>query len=285
MMRRALRSVALAGLLAGAATAAQAVVSCTVAVAGFTSVYDETAATNNDNVSSYTLSCTRALADPGTVTYTLAASNGLAPTGINNRANRGSAPQQYLSYDLYKDSAYASRWGPTGGNRLSGTIDFGGATAVTLTGTYYARVFALQNTSANRTYVDTVAVTLTYGPLSATASANLPVTVLTTSVMQIAVPPGDVAFTYPSFSTTPRTAATTFLVRGTSGLAYTVALDSTSGSVLGLNYTLALSAGSGTANGALQSFTINGSMAAGQSGTCALGTCSASQARTLTVTY
>jgi hypothetical protein len=55
--------------------------------------------------------------------------------------------------------------------------------------------------------------------------------------------------------------------------------------VIGLNYTLALSAASGTGSGAAQSYTINGSMASGQAGTCTLGTCAGTSARVLTVTY
>jgi spore coat protein U-like protein len=80
-------------------------------------------------------------------------------------------------------------------------------------------------------------------------------------------------------------ASTTFGVTCTSTLPYTMALDATSGTVLGLNYTLALSAASGTGNGVLQTYAINGSIAAGQPGTCATGSCAASQPRTLTITY
>jgi hypothetical protein len=64
-----------------------------------------------------------------------------------------------------------------------------------------------------------------------------------------------------------------------------MALDATSGTILGVNYTLALSAASGTGTGLAQAYSINGNVAAGQAGTCATGSCTASQARTLTITY
>jgi len=42
---------------------------------------------------------------------------------------------------------------------------------------------------------------------------------------------------------------------------------------------------SATGNGLTQNYTINGSIAGGQAGTCATATCSGSQTRTLTITY
>ena len=73
-----------------------------------------------------------------------------------------------------------------------------------------------------------------------------------------------------------------------------MALSATSGVVSGLNYSLGLNAiinsgGSSplasTGTGADQTFYINGNMAAGQAGTCATGTCSATNTHTLTITY
>jgi hypothetical protein len=66
-----------------------------------------------------------------------------------------------------------------------------------------------------------------------------------------------------------------------------MALDATSGTVIGLNYTLALSAAGGTGAGlTAANYTVDGTMASGQSGTCGTtAVCTGSQARTLTVTY
>jgi spore coat protein U-like protein len=266
--------------------AAGAAIACSVSVTGFSSVYDALVTTPNDNVGSYTISCTRALSDATSVNFSLAANDGLSPNGGFNRADRnGGNRTRYISYDVYRSNSYttANKWG-TAGNAIAGTVNFGSATAATLSGSYYARIPAQQNIRANRTYADTVGVTLSYGT-NGTATASFVVSVSTSSAVQIAVPPGNVAFTYPSFSATPRTASSSYVVRGTNGLAYTMALDSGSGTVLGLTYTLSLSANGGTADGALQTYTINGSMAAGQSGVCAAGSCGGTRAHTLTITY
>ncbi len=119
-----------------------------------------------------------------------------------------------------------------------------------------------------------------------TATGGFNVTVNLTSVCQIASGPANVAFTYTSFQGAAATATGGgFSVQCTNSLPYTMALDAASGTVSGLNYTIALSAGSGTGNGAAQGYSINGSMASGQGGTCALGSCSGTDARVLTVTY
>ena len=121
---------------------------------------------------------------------------------------------------------------------------------------------------------------------AATVTGNFNVTVNLTSKCQIASGPADVAFTYTSFQGAAATGTGGgFSVQCTNTLPYTMSLDATSGTVIGLNYTLSLSAASGTGNGAAQAYTINGSMVSGQAGTCALGSCSGSQGRVLTITY
>ena len=121
---------------------------------------------------------------------------------------------------------------------------------------------------------------------AATTTGNFNVTVNLTSKCEITTAPSNVAFTYTSFQLAAATATGgAFGVRCTNTLPYTMSLDATSGAVISLNYTLALSAAAGTGNGAAQSFTVNGTMASGQAGTCALGTCSGTDARVLTVTY
>ena len=72
-----------------------------------------------------------------------------------------------------------------------------------------------------------------------------------------------------------------------------MALNASGGVVAGLNYALALNtSGSGGINpltssgtGFAQTFFINGSMPAGQAGTCASGSCPGTQAHRLTITY
>lgn len=121
-----------------------------------------------------------------------------------------------------------------------------------------------------------------------TAPAGFNVTVNLTSGCEVTSAPTDVAFTYSSFQGSAATSTGgAFSVRCTNTLPYTMALDSTTGTVIGLNYTLALSAAGGTGAGlTAANYTVNGSMASGQSGTCATtGVCAGTSARTLTVSY
>lgn len=109
---------------------------------------------------------------------------------------------------------------------------------------------------------------------------------ITTNNCQISVPPGNVNFSYTSFQVAAANASATYGVR-TTALPYTMSLDATSGTLLGLSYTLSIapSSSSGTGTGATQTYTINGTMAGGQGGTCATAACSASQTRTLTLSW
>lgn len=121
---------------------------------------------------------------------------------------------------------------------------------------------------------------------AATATGGFNVTVNLTSKCQITAGPTDVAFTYTSFQAAAATSTGgAFSVQCTNTLPYTLSLDAVAGTVSGLNYTLSLSAAGGTGNGAAQAYTVNGSMVAGQGGTCALGSCAGTSARILTVTY
>ena len=76
-----------------------------------------------------------------------------------------------------------------------------------------------------------------------------------------------------------------YTVRCSNTLPYTMALNATTGTLLGLNYTLAVSSASATGTGLPQNYTVNGSIAAGQAGTCATASCNATQAHVLTITY
>jgi opacity protein-like surface antigen len=111
---------------------------------------------------------------------------------------------------------------------------------------------------------------------------------------------GDLGLTYTSFQTTDATNTTTFNVRCTNGLGYTLALDNTTvtDDALDLEYTLALSVNNTaigpdpiTGTGADQQITVTGTIAGGQAGTCAetdgicLNTAAGNKQRTLTVSY
>jgi hypothetical protein len=120
------------------------------------------------------------------------------------------------------------------------------------------------------------------------SNATFPVSITSPATFKITAPPGDVAFIYTAFGPVVN-ASTTFGTTGTLNLPYTMTLDANSGVVSGLNYSLNIDSQappvSTRGTGAAQTHTINGSMPAGQAGTCTVGSCAASRVHTLTITY
>jgi spore coat protein U-like protein len=268
---------------------AQAAITCSIGSTGFVSVYDSLAATDNLNQGSYTITCIRNLpSDPVTFNYITFTDDGLYNNGSNNRAFLSGA--SYIKYDFYTNSTYGTNWSKSN-KCITGTVNFGGLSSVTQTKTYYSKVTAAQTGLPQGTYTDTVTIYASYNQTSCSnnasqdSSGSFTVSVSNVPACQVAIPPGDVAFTYTSYATSGVSASTTFQARCSTTLPYTMALDATSGTVLGLAYTLSLSGASGTGNGALQTYTINGTMAAGQSGICGSASCTAGDPRTLTITY
>jgi len=258
---------------------ASAAYSCTISSGGFSTIYVATSPTTTIVQSSFTITCTRALADATTMSYSVSADNGANSQGTHNRAALGGSK---IAYDLFKDAACGTQW--RGPQTITGTLNFSGSTSASVTVQYWACLTASQTGLPAGTYTDSVTMTLTYGNLNSTATGAFGVSIITNAVCNLTTPPSDIVFSYVAFGPVAN-ASTSFGVTCTSTLPYTMALDATSGTVLGLNYTLALSAASGTGSGVLQTYSINGSIAAGQPGTCATGSCAPSQPRTLTITY
>jgi spore coat protein U-like protein len=258
-----------------------AVISCNISSPGFSVLYDPLVATPNDSVSSVTINCTRALADPSTQTYTLEADNGLNPQGQSHQASGTGGG--LIKYTEYQDAAYATRWStaPPAKRAISGTINFGGGTSTSINVPIYARIAAAQAVAAD-IYTDTVTMTLTYG--TATALGTHPVTITTIPQCIISSPPGNIVFSYTSFQVTNSVASTTFATQCTTNLAYTFSLDADV-PMLGLTYTLTLPVTSGTGTGVAQTFNINGTITAGQGGVCTASTCSGTATRLLTITF
>jgi spore coat protein U-like protein len=277
-MRTILRLVLLVSALV-LAPLAHAAYSCSVSSGGVAVAYSPSAPGTTVVQTSFTVTCTRALSDGATMSYSVAADNGAHAQGTHNRAAFGAS---LISYDLFKDAACGTQW--RGPQSIAGSLAFGGSTAASTTVTFYGCIPSGQNVPSG-TYIDSVAMTLTYGSSpQSTAPGTIGVSIGTPATCSLTSPPGNVVFDYVGFGAAAN-ASTTFGVTCTTYLPYSMALDATSGTILGVNYTLALSAPSATGNGAQQSYTISGNIAAGQGGTCASGSCSASQARTLTITY
>lgn len=272
-------------LLFAVALRAGAAITCSATVTSMTIVYDPTAATQNVTTGSYTVSCTRLSTDPTTFSWQLGVDNGLQPAG--GGVNRVASGGRTYRYETYRVSPYtnANRWGDNGSTRFTGTLNFGGSLTASMSGAFDIVMAALQTVQPAGTYTDTVTATLRNSGGTAINTSTFNVTVLTTNTCQLAVPPGNVSFTYTSFQVAAAAASTSYGVRCTTGLPYTMSLDATSGTLLGLTYTLTLSPASGTGNGATQTYAINGSIAGGQSGTCASALCTGSQTRTLTLSW
>jgi spore coat protein U-like protein len=271
-------------LLAFAAAPSYATITCNVTVTSITTVYSPTVATDNVSTGSYTISCNRLATDANSLAWSLAANNGLQSGGGNNRAQ--SAAGNRYSYDIYVSSSHinANKW--QGTTRFTGTLSFGASLSASASGSFDLVVYGSQAVQPASSYNDTVTVTLRNTANNSTLDTSpFTVTVITTNSCQIATPPGNINLTYTSFQASPATANTSFDVRCTTALPYTMALDATSGTIVGLNYTLALSQTSATGNGIPQTYSVNGSIAGGQAGTCSTASCSGSQTRTLTVTY
>ena len=98
--------------------------------------------------------------------------------------------------------------------------------------------------------------------------------------------PPAMAFNYSAFSPTAQTAVSTFNLRCSNALPWTVSVNPASAAVIGLKYGIAVSPSAVTiGTGANQAVTLTGTMDAGQAGTCALGTCTGTQVHTVTISY
>lgn len=269
-------------LLLGAASCgfcpgAQAAITCSVSSNGWSTSYAASNPATNVTAASVTMTCTRnATGDANSQAYDIKVNNGLTPAGQTNQAASGA---NRITYDNYLNSACTNKW--KANTILSGTITLG-AVGVSSSQTlpFWGCVPAAQLGIVAGIYVDTVTLLPSIG-----APATFPVTISTASSCTISSPIQSLNFNYASFQTLPATAATSFSATCTGSVPYTLALDATSGVLAGVAYTLSLSAASAVGNGVAQPFTITGSMAAGQTGNCATGVCTATQPRTLTITY
>ena len=269
-----------------ATLAAQAAVTCGVSLTSVSTMFDPTATGNTAATGSFTVSCTRLSGDPSTFSWSLGADNGQQPSGQLNRAVLSGA---YYTYDLYKGTPYsgANRWRDNNaGARISGTVNFGSQLTGTASGSFDVMLTGPQTVQAAGTYTDLVTATLRDASNSAVLSqSTFSVLVITSPSCTLGTPPGSINFAYTSFQVSAASASTNFAVTCTTGVPYTMSLDASSGTLLGLPYTLALSQASGSGSGSAQTYSISGSIVGGLPGICSTATCSASDIRTLTITY
>lgn len=274
------------------------------APAAFSITY-ATASTPTFLSGSFTVTCSKLSSGSGaTLVVSVAANNGTNGVGTQNRGKLGAS---FINYDLTTASPSAActpDW--TGTNVFTGAaMVFGGGNPgsnppQSRTFTYYGCLPGGQIASPAGSYTDTVQLTIgvtrtsgkgTFG--SDVPNANIPVSITVVPECRVSTAPGTINFTYTALQATQATANTSFATQCTNTLPYTLSLDSNSNVAVGLNYALKLNtSGSGgtntlasTGTGAAQTFFINGTMAAGQAGTCAAASCTATNSHTLTVTY
>lgn len=269
-------------------TAQAANYSCSIGtISGVTLNYDPNTLTATTATGSVRINCSKSGSGSGTVFYELGSNGGIRASGSQSRVQSGA---NTINYGLWKDASYTQAWTDVSSNRLKGSLSSSSSnTSVTVN--FYFLIPAQQNAAAG-SYTDTQTFRLYQGnsanvasTTTSSTSANSTVRVVTLAQCRLSSSPGNILFNYTSFQTTSASATTSFAVTCVSGVPYTMALDDTAGSLLGLDYSLALSSTSRTGSGAAQSVTISASMSAGQAGICSTGSCTASEPRTLTISY
>jgi spore coat protein U-like protein len=228
---------------------------------------------------SFTVTCNRgSAADPSSLAYTVRVNNGLNPATLGrNKVMNGTAS---LIYDTYTTSGCGTQWSST--TAISDSMNWGTATGpLTRQTSYWGCITTAQTATAAGVYTDTVTMTLTYG--ASTRTGSLPVTIYAPAACTVS-PPSQFNMTYTAFTATPSALTKLWNATCTTGMPYTIALDSTSGTVAGLSYTVGLSSGNSTGTGSAQSFLATTTIAARQAGSCA-GSCSGTVTHAITVSF
>lgn len=286
---RALQSALLASCLGLCHPTAQAAYACTLNVTPISMLYSPTFATEAVMTGSFSFTCTRALTDAATLAWDLAADNGIHPAGQNSRVQLGATANRY-TYNLYKTAPYtnANRWQTANANnRFSGTLAFGTALVASYPATtYYARMAPGLPAQPAGIYTDTTTATLRIDTTATVlTTAQFDITVTTQNECQFSTVPTPINLSYTALQTTVAIGTSNFQARCTPGMPYSLALDTSSSTLLGLYYSLALSAATGTGSGLPQPFSVTATVPANQAGTCATSSCSDSQTRAVIITY
>jgi spore coat protein U-like protein len=271
---------------------AHAVIACNASVTDVSTSFDP--AVGASLTGSWTVNCTRAGGDPNTQDFSLGANAGLYSTGgfPPNRRVKHTGLNNYYNYVLRRPDNQVWWNFLFGIGRIQGTVNFGGLLFGSASGTFSVQA-AAQPAGPAGTYIDTVTWTLYNSPTGFAAMDNgqFNVVFITNPVCTLSPVP-NLIFNYTSFQGAPALASANFTITCSNWLPYTMALDNAgpiTDNAVNLSYSLSLSAPGGTGTGFAQSYSVDGTMAAGQSGTCAGAICTNAAAtnktRTLTITY
>jgi len=274
------------------ASNAMAGYTCTTLIVSPISVtYDP--ASSASATGSYNVTCMRATTnDPASLTFTLSSNGGSHNVPKNTLPDNVALTtdvSKKLQYSLLTNGADWFDSAPQ--TRITDTMTFAPASLTANTnGTFSFRMAIGQPVPKAGTYQDTVNVNLrtVIGGNSSTpiltTTFDINVTTLESCVLSRA--PGNIQFDYTSFQTSTSDApATSFDVNCTKGTSYVMSIDAYTGTLLNLAYALKLPIKNAIGTGLAQTFSLGGSMAAGQSGTCASASCTGTDVRTLTITY
>lgn len=279
-----------AALLVAAAACAVQAQSCSPIAGSATATVVDIWGAAVDVQGSLTFSCTRPAGNPRfPSTFWIGAS------GVNGSRNLASGTNP-LGYSLFTDYAGCTTpWSGATGATVANALTANGDTTLTnVTATFCFRINGGQTTAKPLTFTGTE--TLQVRSLTNTGflwgSGTLTLQGTVNSLCKFTTAAGTLTMNYTSFQAAASTSTNAFDVSCTNSTPYSLALDATGGTVLGLNYSVGLNAvgtqtlGSLLGTGGAQSYSFMGSIAAGQSGTCAVGSgCTANDPRTITVTY
>ncbi len=206
---------------------------------------------------------------------------------------------ELLTYEIYHRNATSGPW--TEGTGVSSTTNSSGGVFYRMTNTtaaqafsfpYYVRIPTPQATAPAGIYDDlTVSATIRLSNSAGLATgsvlglASFGVSASIQHSCYFSTSPAPLVLNYTSFSASPATGSAGFALSCTYNTPYTLTIPTATGTLLGVNYSLTLSAASGTGTAGPQNFTVNGTAAANQAGTCTSGACTASQGHTITVGF
>ncbi len=241
-------------------------------------------------------SCTKQTGDAARPYIYIGVNQGEPPAGRSMTRQNGT---QLLSYEIYHRNATTGPWTEATGVDATSTTSGGvlyrmanNTTAQTFSFPYYVRIPTPQTGKPAGIY-DDLTVTATIRLSTAGGSATGAVLGLTSFGVSASIQhscyfstsPSPLILNYTSFSASPATGSAGFALSCTYNTPYTLTMPASTGTLLGVGYSLALSAASGTGTAGPQNFTVNGTAAANQPGTCTSGSCTASQGHTITVTF
>lgn len=283
-----------AGLLflsALAAGQAYGAYDCSVSVTSIGTLY--VPGKSDDAQGTVSLICSRGADDANELSFRIKADTGLNASGTQRRVRRGATTDTLTYYLSSGACANSSNWfAPPSGtvNVITGTLLFGSSLTASVSLGYCIRMPSQPGGAPTAgIYTDVVNVFAQYpnsdtGALTVPAFLNYSVGVDAQCVF--ATYPGNMLFNYTSFSPTAQSASQSLVLRCSNNLPWSVSVDPPTSSMLGLSYSIAVSPSSGTGLGnAGHTITLTGTIPAGQAGTCALGTCSATQTHTITISY